>query len=91
MEFNLKRLLSFVVAFVMVLTMVPFDGLQVFAAAKEPVTVPTVGSPYTAQTESDATKAQLAVANRVKNGVATAVDTNYCPYCDNAPETAPIT
>jgi len=91
MEFNLKRLLSFVVAFVMVLTMVPFDGLQVFAAAKEPVTVPTVGSPYTAQTESDATKAQLAVANRVKNGVATAVDTNYCPYCDNDPETAPIT
>ena len=32
MEFNLKRLLSFVVALVMVLSMVPFDGLQVFAA-----------------------------------------------------------
>ena len=31
MEFNLKRLLSFVVAFVMVLTMVPFDGLHVHA------------------------------------------------------------
>ena len=35
MEFNLKRLLSFAVAFVMVLTMVPFDGLHVHATTGE--------------------------------------------------------
>ena len=87
MEFNLKRLLSFVVALVMVLSMVPFDGLQVFAADGdgESQTETTDDTPIpeiVKATLPEAATEAIQHGKDVQLAAKTAVADNYCPACD---------
>ena len=75
MEFNLKRLLSFVVALVMVLTMVPFDGLQVFATE---VKSGTYDRPESDDPEINAI---MLNADRIRTESQTAYEEKLCPKC----------
>ena len=89
MEFNLKRLLSFVVAFVMVLTMVPFDGLHVHATtgtATGSNAVDISKLPTAAQTKINEAKQIQRVADAAiaaDDAVAYLNGLDKCPMCGN--------
>ena len=87
MEFNFKRLFSLVVAFVMVLSMIPFDGLQVFAAGEtqnESNTADISYLPTTAQTAiNKATEVRAAANAAIASGNAKTYlnSLSACPMC----------
>ena len=85
MEFNFKRLFSLVVAFVMVLSMVPFDALQVFAAGDESQTETKTETSIPANVKAtlpDAATEAIQHGKDVQLAAKTAVADNYCPACD---------